>query len=589
MKKILTIGSLLALTVLFPGTSHGQFPGTRGLFLASTGPKSAYSKSFWWELNAKQLDLYLNRLQKAGINELYPCAYGHGNYFFKTTHAAFPKGVIPERLGTDPLASLIREAHQRDMRVVPFFPFLVAGGEIYVKQAAGGTLPNPAWYCLDTNGNRGSTLSFDPANPDVRDYLNRVVEDLLDYEIDGLMLDYIRYLGTHMGYTPLARAAFKDETGVDPLELYSRPETFSSNIVYCLKPDTWAGKDWYLSSLLGLLNQINAPFKVVPQVADIFSTVLAGGTILIASYYDIAAETIQKLNAFVKDGGNVIFLDAPTTAMKKHTDALGPVLGMTSRSRYAAPQQRNLQIEEEHAITQGMVGGTLTCSANSLTEIDPATAKVLARFENGTPAVILNAYGKGRATILNFQMLVKYDGAPGVDLLRNTVRWLLAGRSGEQGSLKLAKLNAAWTRWRCKQVTDVVKTVRDTMEARRPNAILSAATTPREAHVNLVFQDWKTWIRREYVDAVYPMDYFGNANELREALAWQCAGIPKSRIVPILALYRREGKEVLPITPETLTTQLNLVRDFGFAGVSMFSGMRLSPELEGTLTARTGE
>jgi len=529
---------------------------------------------------------YLDRLQKAGINELYPAAYGHGNYFFRTTHAAFPNGVAQDRLEIDPLAVLIREAHRHKMKVIPFFPFLVAGGEPYVKQCAGGTLPHPDWFCLNTRGERGRTLSFDPANPGVREYLNHLVGDLLLYDIDGLMLDYIRYLGTHMGYTPLARQAFKGKTGVDPLDLYECPETFSTNIVYCLNPNSWAGKDWNLSSLLSLLNRMNVPFKVVPEKQDIFAQVPANGTILIASYYDISEEAIGKLSAFVEGGGNVVFLDAPTTAMKKHAATLGPVLGMESRSQWSDVQERTLEVATVHRITEAVKGGALTSSANALTKVVPGTANVLVSFASGRPAVVLNTHGNGRCVLFNFQMLVKYDGAVGVELLGNAVKWFLSGREDESGSRRLVKLNAAWTQFRRDQVTAVVKMVRETVQERKPELLLGAATTPKEAHVNTVFQEWKTWLKRGYMDVAYPMDYFGSVSELRAALAWQTEGLPKSQIVPLLSVYRRDGRKVVPVTPERINAQLDLVRELGFAGAGLFSNQRLSPELEVALTAR---
>ena len=586
MKKKLIIGAMLALTAVLPGTALAQTPSTRGLFLASTGPRSEYARSFWWELSEAEIVSYLDRLQKAGVNELYPAAYGHGNYYFKTTHAAFPKGVAQDRLKIDPLAVLIREAHRRKMKVIPFFPFLVAGGEPYVKQSAGGTLPHLDWFSLNTRGERGRTLSFDPANPEVREYLNHLVEDLLLYDIDGLMLDYIRYLGTHMGYTPLARQAFKGKTGVDPQDLYEHPEAFSTNIVYCLNPDSWAGKDWNLSSLLALMNRINIPFKIVPQKADIFAQAPANGTILISSYYDISQDVIGKLDAYVKGGGNVIFLDAPTTAMKTRSATLGPVLGMKSGSQWTGVLERTLAVKAAHPITAGVTGGTLTSSANALTEIVPDTAKILASFASGRPAVVLNTHGKGRCVVFNFQMLIKYEGEVGDELLGNTVSWLLAKRGDEPGSKKLAALNAAWIQYRSDQVTEVVKMVRETMRKRKPKLLLGAATTPKAIHVNTVFQEWKTWLKRGYMDVAYPMDYYASVKELRAVLAWQAEGIPKSQIVPLLSIYKREGGKVVPVTPERINDQLDLVRKLGFAGAGLFSNQRLSPKLEAALSAR---
>lgn len=583
MRKTPSIVFLLSVSVAILGLRAAQAEGEKGIFLASTGPTSTYCQAFWWQQSPEQLGKLLDRFQKAGLNEVYPCAYGHGVYLFKTSRAVFPKGVVADRLEIDPLAELIKQAHARDMKVIPFLPFLVAGGAKYVADASGGEIPHADWFCLDSNGEQGATLSFDPAHPDVRSYLNNMVEDLLAYDIDGLMLDYIRYLGADMGYTPLARDAFKEEIGVDPLDLIKHPEMFDTNIIYCLKPTSWAGKDWYLSSLLAMMNRINAPFKVVQEDANALDALPKNGTLLIAAYYDIPEETITKIKRFVLDGGNVIFLDAPTRAMKKHGRELGPVLGMKSTSRYYARQDREIRVATTHPITEGVKTGTLLCSANALTEIEPGSAEVLATFIGDEPAVILNNHPKGRCVVFNFDMLLKYDGDRGVQLLGNTVKWLLADGRGEADPGTLVRLNTAWNEWRCKQVTEVVKMVRSTMKKRKPMLILSAATTPRRYHVNHVFQDWKTWVRSGYVDCVYPMNYFANNQELQDALEWQCEGLPKSKIVPILALYKREGNEVIPVAPDKLRSQMEMVDAFGLSGVSLFSNMRLSAALETTL------
>jgi uncharacterized lipoprotein YddW (UPF0748 family) len=574
----------LLTAIIVPVSAEGL--SVRGLFLASTGPRSEYAEQFWWEQSEEELSVYLDRLQSAGFNEVYPGVYGHGNYFFKTRHAVITKGVVPDRLPIDPLAVLVAEAHARDMKVIPFFPFLVAGGEPYVKQSAGGTLPNLDWYCVDTDGARGKTLSFDPANPEVRDYLGHLVEDLLAYEIDGIMLDYIRYLGSHMGYTPLARETFEAKHGADPLDLLYRPETFSENLVYCLKPTGWAGKPWYLSTLITTLNHLRAPFKIVDEEGFTAATLPKQGTLIIGSYYDLPAPLIVELNAFVADGGNVIFLDAPTTAMKKHESALGPILGMTSASRYAGRQARTLAIEAEHPITDRVEGSAVMCSANALTTITPDTAQVLARFDDGSPAVILSRLGAGHGILFNFEMLLNYNGESGLELLGNALRWSLAKGGGDPGAARLAELNAAWTQWRCDQVTEVVGMVRGIVDAKRPGLLLGAAVTPRRLNVIAVFQEWKTWVERDYIDLVYPMDYFGDDHDLKTALSWQIEGVDPNRIVPLLPLYRRTGGKTLAVDGDNLNGQLDILEGYDVHGAGVFSNQRYAPALEEALSTR---
>jgi uncharacterized lipoprotein YddW (UPF0748 family) len=72
---------------------------------------------------------------------------------------------------------------------------------------------------------------MDPANPQVRQFLMDVVDELATtYPVDGIQIDYIRYpaslehadanfVASTWGYTPMARTTFKAKFKVDPLTL----------------------------------------------------------------------------------------------------------------------------------------------------------------------------------------------------------------------------------------------------------------------------------------------------------------------------------------------------------------------------------
>ncbi|GAB4323891.1 MAG: hypothetical protein Kow0059_19320 [Candidatus Sumerlaeia bacterium] len=57
---------------------------------------------------------------------------------------------------------------------------------------------------------------LDPGIPAVQDYLFNIFLDVVrNYDVDGIHFDYIRLLGTDSGFDPVARAAFKAQTGWD--------------------------------------------------------------------------------------------------------------------------------------------------------------------------------------------------------------------------------------------------------------------------------------------------------------------------------------------------------------------------------------
>ncbi|MBN3922176.1 family 10 glycosylhydrolase, partial [Nostoc sp. NMS4] len=89
---------------------------------------------------------------------------------------------------------------------------------------------HPDWANYDNLGNMipvgQSKPFFDPANPEVRQYLLKLYEEIVTkYHVDGLQLDYIRYpfqdpsAGRTYGYGKAARAQFQQLTGVDPVNI----------------------------------------------------------------------------------------------------------------------------------------------------------------------------------------------------------------------------------------------------------------------------------------------------------------------------------------------------------------------------------
>ncbi len=79
---------------------------------------------------------------------------------------------------------------------------------------------------------------LDPANQQVQTFLTKLAEEIVTrYDVDGFQLDYIRYPAsfpadrfsyrkTTWGYTDVARAAFKAQYGVDPVDIDPKSPDF---------------------------------------------------------------------------------------------------------------------------------------------------------------------------------------------------------------------------------------------------------------------------------------------------------------------------------------------------------------------------
>ncbi len=175
-----------------------------------------------------------DRLAAAGINTV----------FFETLNAGYP--IYPSRIapqqnplsrGWDPLASAVKLAHERDMELHAWIWAFATANQRHntligqPQRYLGPVLTaHPTWANRDNSGNvwneRDGKAYLDPANPEVRSYLLRLVGEIVyNYEVDGIQLDYIRYpfqdanRNFTFGYGQAGREEFKKVAGVDPMSI----------------------------------------------------------------------------------------------------------------------------------------------------------------------------------------------------------------------------------------------------------------------------------------------------------------------------------------------------------------------------------
>ncbi|MFP5270627.1 glycoside hydrolase family 10 protein [Coleofasciculus sp.] len=176
-----------------------------------------------------------DQLAKAGFNTV----------FFETVNASYPiypSQVAPEQnplvRGWDPLEAAVDLAHERGMELHAWVWIFAAANQRHnalLNQPPDYPGPvlsaHPDWAIFDKRGRlfdpNTRKAFFDPANPEVRDYLMALLEEIANrYDVDGIQLDYIRYpfqdprVNQTYGYGVAARQQFKEWTGVDPIEVY---------------------------------------------------------------------------------------------------------------------------------------------------------------------------------------------------------------------------------------------------------------------------------------------------------------------------------------------------------------------------------
>ncbi len=172
-------------------------------------------------------------------------AAGFNTVFFETVNASYP--IYPSRVapqqnpltrGWDPLKAAVKLAHERGMELHAWVWMFAAANRRHnalLNQSANYPGPvlaaHPDWAMLDRQGrlfDQSTKKAFlDPANPEVRRYLMALLDEIaLQYGVDGIQLDYIRYpfqdptrVNQTFGYSQVARQQFKELTGVDPTKI----------------------------------------------------------------------------------------------------------------------------------------------------------------------------------------------------------------------------------------------------------------------------------------------------------------------------------------------------------------------------------
>ncbi|MBX3422782.1 MAG: family 10 glycosylhydrolase [Pirellulaceae bacterium] len=129
------------------------------------------------------LEAQVDAMQRFGLNTIMPFVSNSSG------EAHYQSQYMPHHFSaSDPLAILARLTRERGMAFYPVLPVVVSGG----TQPAGILHQNPHWALRDLAGKTLGYLS--PAHPQARQWLADIVRDVvLNYQPDGIVLDYLRY------------------------------------------------------------------------------------------------------------------------------------------------------------------------------------------------------------------------------------------------------------------------------------------------------------------------------------------------------------------------------------------------------------
>ena len=135
-------------------------------------------------------------LKAANFNTIFFQVRSRGDAYYKSAYEPWAEnltGTLGKDPGWDPLAFLLREAHQRGIEVHAWFNVYKVKGPNALKASSPA---QPALAFPHSVKEYDGESWFDPGSPDVRPYLLRVTLDLIkNYDIDGVNFDFMRYPG----------------------------------------------------------------------------------------------------------------------------------------------------------------------------------------------------------------------------------------------------------------------------------------------------------------------------------------------------------------------------------------------------------
>lgn len=353
-----------------------------------------------------QIDKALDKLQQAHVTDVFLETYFQGK-------TIYPSAVLreyglaeqhPRYGGVDVLGLWIEHAHARGLKVHAWTQVFFAGNADANIEQYGPilqTYPNwrnvqmPQWNTpqpVPSNIEHGHYF-LDPANPEVRVFLKKLILEIAQYPLDGLNLDYIRYpssgrvsapnyLTTTWGYSQTARKQFSDMIQAErananptekgsaekssPLKISTDPKDFN------LSHPLWSSwVDWRKAQVSSFVKDVSAGIHAINPNMLVSAVVFPHSD-------PTFAQKLQDYPRWVRDGD---------------VQALTPI-GLSDD-----PTEMTHQSQEFNQLTEGRIPVYLGIFGlyNRISPIDLAT-QIDTAFRAGNPGVVLfdgNRLNKG--------------------------------------------------------------------------------------------------------------------------------------------------------------------------------------------------
>ena len=179
-----------------------------------------------------EIDAALEFAQRGDFNHVFVQVRGRGDAYYRSL--IVPRSERIRERDLDPLAYTIRRGHELGLNIHAWVTtYLLWSARKPPENRAHIYHMHPEWLEVRADGSSQQFLdlsaprdgSFEgiylsPTHPEVNNYLKAVfTEILLNYAVDGLHLDYVRYYDLDYGYNPAGLEALSRRQRFDPRQL----------------------------------------------------------------------------------------------------------------------------------------------------------------------------------------------------------------------------------------------------------------------------------------------------------------------------------------------------------------------------------
>ncbi|MEN8193145.1 MAG: family 10 glycosylhydrolase [Bacteroidota bacterium] len=199
MKHLIII--LILYLVLTPLDKVAQSSReTRAVWISTNYRLDWPPPTFDEEEQKKSLLEIFDDIESKNLNTIYLQVRSNGTTLFQSSFEPFSPyitGKVDEFGSYDPLEFAVNEAHKRGLEIHAWINtmrcFNTSDISILENEKHVST-KYPHWVYKKDEENGSISLWLNPGIPEVRQYLIDVIDELvLDYEIDGVQLDFVRY------------------------------------------------------------------------------------------------------------------------------------------------------------------------------------------------------------------------------------------------------------------------------------------------------------------------------------------------------------------------------------------------------------